>query len=1134
MNETDYLAKRLEYNYASIEDKHYFGGYFNLAQNNINDLSKAFKEKFGMKPKSCILDFFTQDKAIAEYQLGVEFLQKNLPVIRYLYLPTSHKRFENVPKNQLISEQRNYFKNSLKVLKNLIRDYRNFYTHHFHKPIPVFPETYKLLDDLFLAVANDVKKHRMKTDASKQLLKKGLIEELAQLEKLKLEDLKKLKREGKKVNLNDKEAITNAILNDSFSHLLPKENTISKYYSAVPTEDIDTENGVTISESGIIFLLGLFLTKKQSEDLRSRVKGFKAKLIVNPENPINKKNNSLKYMATHWVFGYLGFKGLKNRFTTTFTKDTLLAQIVDELSKVPDELYQVLPEELKNEFLEDMNEYLKEENSESLDKATVIHPVIRKRYENKFAYFALRFLDEFVDFPTLRFQLHLGNYVHDKREKPIEGTKYVTERIVKEKIKAFAKLSEAAQLKQKYFEEKENHQSIGLQLYPNPSYNFVGNNIPIHLNLNEHFFPKEVKIVAGRLKKRNSSYKSDHPEEYKVRTDNKIKPDAILQDLGKPEKLAPVATLSLNELPALLHLVLTKKTPEEIEIIIAQKIAERYNVLTNYKAGDDISKGQITKNLLKAKQKKEVNLDKLQLAIEKEIAVTNDKLQTIALHIKERNDPKQKRKYVFTNKEIGLQVTWLANDLKRFMPKGSRQNWRGQHHSQLQKSLAFYDIQPKEPLSLLEEVWDFKNEAYLWNNGIRRSFDKRDFISFYTSYLNNRKETFQRFKDQLNGIRSNKKILDKFIKQQHLWNLFHKRLYVIDTIEEQVEKLLVKPMQFPKGVFDHKPTYIKGKSIQENPECFADWYVAWNQHTDYQKFYSWDRDYKSAYLSGEQEKTEKRFIRVQGSKINKVKQQDVLLAKMASIIFNELYLPEDAEHLDLNLSDIYKTQTERKAEIEAALIQSHKTTGDNSANIIKSTSAWTLTVPYCSKNIYEPQVKLKELGKFKKFIASQKVQTLFEYKPQKIWNKTELEEVLELKANSYEVIRRDYLLKSIQEFEKYMIKKLPTLIDTNEHPNFNKYLTTFLKSLELVSEEDAKWLISKKDFDTTPIDELKKQSKIMEKAFLLVMIRNKFSHNQLPRKIYYDEIYKNVPNAVSINFNELFLEYTNQTILEFK
>ena len=95
-------------------------------------------------------------------------------------------------------------------------------------------------------------------------------------------------------------------------------------------------------------------------------------------------------------------------------------------------------------------------------------------------------------------------------------------------------------------------------------------------------------------------------------------------------------------------------------------------------------------------------------------------------------------------------------------------------------------------------------------------------------------------------------------------------------------------------------------------------------------------------------------------------------------------------------------------------------------------------------------------------------------------------------------------------------------------------MTTFLKSLELVSEEDAKWLISKKDFDTTPIDELKKQSKIMEKAFLLVMIRNKFSHNQLPRKIYYDEIYKNVPNAVSINFNELFLEYTNQTILEFK
>ena len=1132
METTEYVAKRIAYNYASIEDKHYFGGFLNLAQNNIEAIFKAFGERF---KKENIWDFFKEDTAIAEYENGIDFLKQHLPVINYLYLPINHNQFEQVKKLELTNEQRNHFGKSLKALLKLLNDLRNFYTHHYHDPIVVSEDTYRLIDTIFLAVVSDVKKHRMKSDASQYLLKKNLLSELEKLEELKTDEMKELKRQGKKVNLHDKEAIRNGVLNDGFYHLLYKKKA-NQNYSATLKDGIDTENGITISESGVLFVLSMFLTKKQSEDLRSHIKGFKAKLVVNPDKPIDKKNNSLKYMATHWVFGYLGFKGVKNRFTTTFEKDILLAQIIDELSKVPNALYEVLDEIGKQEFIEDVNEYLKIGNeTTSLKEATVIHPVIRKRYEDKFAYFALRYLDEFVDFPTLRFQLHLGNYIHDERMKHIEGTQYVTERVVKEKIKVCSKLSEATQLKQEYLATHEDVDGEGLKLYPNPSYNFVGNNIPIYVNLLGSHFPGESKKVANLLKNNLGEYKSNNIEEYKERKKDKINPESLLKSMGQ-EKTVPVAMLSLNELPALMHEVLiNNKTGEEIEILIAEKIVERYNTLINFKAGDEFHKGQIPKNLHKASEQEKVDVPKLIRAINKEIKITEAKLELITRNNNEVEDRKHKRKYVFTNKELGREATWLADDLKRFMPKESRENWRGHHHSHLQQSLAYYNTHTDEAYKLLREFWDFNKESITWNEAIKNAFTKKDFETFYMTYLNGRKELLGNFSSQLKGFQTDKKRLNSFLIQQNIWNLFYKRLYVIDTLSTQVNKLLVKPLHFPRGIFDKKPTYIKGKNIEETPECFANWYVNWNAHQDYQQFYHWSRDYKSAYEASDKQKKEQRFTRMQQSQIIKTQQKDFFLVNMASNIFNKLYGSESKELIDFKLSAIYKTRQERKGEDAKALKQSNRSTGDSAPNIIKSSSAWTITVPYKSTNLYEPNVKLKELGKFKRFLTDEKVQRLWEYFPNKVWIKLELEQELELIPNSYEVIRRDYILKEIQEFEKYILDNDPELMD-NKYPNFKNYVVSYLNKQELVEETEVSWLKQKteNDFDETPIAILKEKSETIQKAFLLIVVRNKFAHNQLPAKIYYEEISKRVPNSEKNSVSELYLQFLKQTVLSLK
>lgn len=501
------LGKRIYYDHTLIDDKHYFGGYLNLAQNNIDAVFTAFIKRYGnleekkeqnLKPLNILNNHFTDTISPTEFESKIVFLKQYFPVVEFLY------------PNEL--PHRADFRTNFSHLIKSVKKSRDFYTHYYHEPIEFEDDFYKLLDSLFYQVSEKVKKHKMKDDKTRHLLKKGLNIELVELERLKKEKLLQDKKEGKQVNTTD-EGIKNAVLNDAFFHLLFKKEVNRNYQAKL---NLEIENKITLSQSGLLFLLGIFLSKKESEDLRSRVKGFKGKVIKATKDQINKENNSLKFMATHWVFGYLGFKGIKQRLTTDFAKETLLIQIVDELSKVPNDLYKAFDETQQKEFIEDINEYIKEGKADlSLDESIVVHPVIRKRYEDKFSYLILRYLDEFFDFPTLRFQLHLGNYIHHKQDKTIEGTTYQTTRVIKEKIKVFGRLSEVSNLKTNYLESTDIDTDTGWDLFPNPSCNFVSDNIPVFINLQKSKV-KGVNPLFGELRKikfeinRSNKLRGDH------------------------------------------------------------------------------------------------------------------------------------------------------------------------------------------------------------------------------------------------------------------------------------------------------------------------------------------------------------------------------------------------------------------------------------------------------------------------------------------------------------------------------------------------------------------------------------------------------------------------------------------------
>ncbi len=1129
--ETNQLGKGIEYNHTLVQDKHYFAGFLNLAQNNIEAVFGLFCERFGLSKTnalSIINDQFKDDLANSEYQRKLDFLKQYFPVTFYLDLEITNDEFKDTKDKEIA--KREYFRDNFKLLINGIKYLRNYYSHYYHEPIDFDKNLFELLDKLFLAVVSDVKKQKMKGDQSRHLFKKQLNSEIKELIELKTTYLENQRKKGKRVNL-EPESIENAVFNDAFQHLLYKESVNNNYKSKLDAQD-EIENKVNISESGLIFLLSIFLQRRENEQLRANIKGYKAKVIVNTDKPIDRKNNSLKYMATHWVFNHLSVKTIKYRLNTTFYKETLLTQIADELSKVPDELYQTFTEKQKNKFIEDVNEYLKDsEITKSLERSRVVHPVIRKRYEDKFNYFALRFLDEFVDFPTLRFQIHIGNYIHDSRKKTIVGTKYKTERVIKEKINGFGKLSEISSIKADFY--KSLDKETAWEMFPNPSYNFVGNNIPIYIDLRKSKV-KGAGELFGSLKQLEVQQKTI------ARKENKPSKKDILNKLsGNIVFGKPTVLFSMNEMQALLYEVLiNKKTGAEIEDILIEKLIERHKTITKFNPEDPLPTSQITKKLRKSGKETIIDVEKLLRAIENELFITNEKQSLIEINRKELKDRSNKRRFVFTNKELGQEATWLADDIKRFMPKEIKNNWKGYQHSQLQQFLAFYESKKDEAAHFLMEQWNWKENTYFFNTWLDKTFQKKYFDQFYIEYLKQRKDYFKTLKTQLNGFKQNKKLLKKFFKQYFVWSIFHKRLFKISSTKQQKNELLLKPLVFPRGVFNEKPTYIKGKNLKEDSELYACWYrFILNENHNFQKFYSWERDYKdlfeskknsSIFTNNKYDLSENEQLnllkRKQDNKIKKIKGQDLFLNLMIQRILKDLY----NQKVKTELVDYYLTQEERIEKQKEAQKQSERAKGDKSENIIKDDFIWSKIVSFKSGQINEPTIQLKDIGKFIQLIKDEKVKRIFEYDTLKTWTKSEIETELE----NYERIRREEVFKLIQKIEKKVLEKHN--FNNENHPeslmlkgnvNFKKYITQGILSKDSsVKEEDVKWIEGLKESSFESIETIKlfqKKPKKVQDAFLLIYIRNKFAHNQLPIKKYYNVMLSKSNNANNVAENIL-------------
>jgi hypothetical protein len=1103
------------------EDKYFFGSYFNLATNNILEVFEEVNDRYAFGTftkrdigslKNLIQIIFKDELSIVDFEKRISFFSDYFPIMSSLDRK-SVKEINQI-KELTIRDRITSFRESLIVLVSTVDKLRNFYTHYHHETINIDKKVLEFLNNSLVTTALYVKSKYVKTDKTKEFLKETLADELDKL--IQAYKTKQKEKNNKRFNPNNTDAIVNAIYNEAFRDFIYDEgkqisiaNHSNAYFEYNTFKSTHPDFELNISEKGIVYLLSLFLTVKEIDSLKANLTGFKGKVDRESEN-------SIKYMATQRIYSFHAYKGLKQRIKTSDegVKETLLMQMIDELSKVPHVVYQHLFVEQQNSFIEDWNQYYKdyEDNVTVANEALVIHPVIRKRYEDKFNYFALRFLDEFFDFPTLRFQVHLGDYVHDRRNKSIANVQ--SDRVIKEKVTVFARLRDVNKAKATFFNKLKNEEEVeelGWRIFPNPSYDFPqehnkqheekqsnAGKIGIYVKLKDNQY-REKKILEDAYKALN----------FKQRSSNKKgKEDIINQlialntDTQNKNPIVytgqPIAYLSMHDIHSILFALLTdnlylKLTAEEVENKIVDQIIKQVNEIVNkdpeakiIKRYNGIEKEGIdTNKLLKDLVLEGQTLEHL---IEEQVKREKDVIYTIENKTKRDIDKNRKRKHLLFSSEKGKIGVWLSNDIKRFMTKETKEEWKGYQHSELQKLFAYYESSKEDLLMILSKVQMVKDFPMELVALVKKS---KGLADFYTTYLKQRRFYIENIIDRVTNsidtpqFKKVKKEVFSFLKEAN---------YKVTTLDNQIQRILSMPLFIERGFMDSKPTMIPGVSFKQNKEAFANWFVYYKEHNQYQRFYD-----KKFYSIEIEEKNKK-------AKVDKlIKQQqknDVFTLMMVNYMLRNVFSsPID---VILQLEELYQNREERLANKQIA-----KETQVHNINFV-----WNKVVDLklCDGKIVIDKVKLKDIGTYRKYERDNRVNIFLTYQSDLLWkaylpNDGDVDKicVIERQLDNYEKVRSKELLKEVQEIERIVYEKVKSKDSLRQggNENFKQYVLqgllpkgTDYRDLEVLSGDIR--------FTEEEIRQLEQTDVVERDLYSLIYIRNKFAHNQLPMKAYFD------------------------------
>jgi len=1138
-----------EYDFFNKTDKHFFAGLFNTALNNF-DLSLAelnkrmnYKEIKGNEKEIIIIEYaFNKDERTQlDFENNFKYLSESLIFLNRIPSFIAHKN-----KNGSTIILKDFLKDFLCGLYQTLLNYRNYYTHFEHDDVAIgHPLIAEFLEYLLFNSVSRVKDDRVKTKAVKDKLLSKYKDDYTTIIEYKnkwiCDKNEELINEGrktfKKIN-NNSEAGYNYVLNSIFRRFIDDSTNTPKLQL---DEKCSTDDGLT--KVGFIQFLALLLNKRQ------------VSLLFDNITYTRYTDTQLQRVITRWIFTYESYRDINYLFKSEYDEHALLLQMVSELTKCPKNLYPYLSEKNKDNFLEDINIYFKENAKLFEDDALVSHEVVRKRFEDKFPYFAIRFLDEFAKFPSLRFQVNMGKFNHDSREKEFISTGKKTERLILENLTVFENLSEATKKKNLYFEKSDskeksdkesNYKDVSDSIevsdwveYPRPKYQFNKNTIGIWLDCDGL-----------------GNYDESPKRENKKPTKHDILDKIELKDSFKK----PIAYLSLHELPALLYcLLIEKKDGRFIENRIKGKIRKQRSFLESLKGDYQYSEEELKQFPKKIRliltKKSNINSEKIKRQISNEIKVNPLK------EIREKYTPKSETELSLSEK--GKIATWLSKDIKRFVAKDVKgpseedknKSWKGYQFSEFQALLSYYDIDKSKLSDFVFKDLNFNINKDFPFQGI--VFNKSSLFDFYTHYLKSRREYLNHLLENFSNTTNEELLLP-----------FKASKFKIKELEEYRKNKLEEPVMLVRGVFDDKPTASREKDKTE----FAKWFTVSMNSSSAQKFYDFDKIYpltlsvingrkseenltintkagltkqyipfqsirnKDSFVLTDFEKEEiKKNIKNPNENLNKnfykYKQKQIYKneATIRKTMRNDYYMLQmiktffidtnefiNSTFENISLKDFYLTKAEKEKIQKNAISQSEKEKGDKTNVIFNESYILDKRVEL---SLLEGKiignVALKDRGKYKKLSQDQKVKQLTEYFD-KTWS---FEEIIN-EISDYEHIRSKVFFNSVHELEEKIYLKAKTENKVEElkdkgHHNFRNYLKYYFINDEHQKEEFNK--IKR----TNSILEVKEEFK---QLILLIEIRNKFAHNQLIPKTSFDYL----TSKFSMETNERVASYLNR------
>jgi len=830
----------------------------------------------------------------------------------------------------------------------------------------------------------------------------------------------------------------------------------------------DDENG-KLTDKGLAFFICLFLERKYAMLFLPQIHGFKQS---------GQKGIDEGKRATKKLFSIYSVQIPKLRIDSESSKMTLGIDMLNELKKCPDELFDLLSKEHQDRFRVSTDDKPKEKDGGEDEDL-----VLQKRYGNRFPYLALSYIDQQELFQNVRFQVSLGTYRYEFYGKQgVDNIERV--RILQKKLHGFGRLDEI---------EKKRKEGWKALIRP---------------------FEKIEKDTADQLPYITDSYarymiSNNRVGMYWDIKDSNEAGDYLpkLTEEGAINK-APTCWLSIYELPALIfHSLLNKNGDKNCTQNIIREYARKYikffkdiqdgelkpstkeNIAKDIKEGYNIEFTQVPKELQDYLTGKKVNIDdRFEKLAEERIRQMlergNRRIERIKRDITTIQDIKLNRvgKKRFVEIKSGVLADFLAEDLLLFQPTKDegKDKLTGMNFQVLQATIAYYGRYKAE----MKQI--FKN-CNLLDSAIAHPFlakvmnkTHNDIVDFYTTYLIERGNYLSNCLKKQN-YKNYHFLYPEREKWQQRNNDYYKKL---------AGKHLKLPIELPRGLFNDaiKKFLENNVSMQQalekgrcNTVYLIQNYFEAVRKDSWQQFYDFKRCYKCFdLLHGIKKGNKLQSVYFSTAEfIAKLKTFDSDVDKYTNSQYNkekerlrnagkyrELKTFEEEKEVTIEKTKNKLTRLQKDFEKNEKLLRLSKVQDmllfwmaknilvdkvleldeiekyklkdimpDSEKDILSKQTSFSITLNLkdgIKKTIRQKQIKLKNFGNFFRFVRDRRIASLLPHIAADEIDRDTLEKELE----NYDDHRKE-IFRFIHQFEEKVIKD-KSLQETS--PNFIKIL----------------------------------------------------------------------------------------------